>query len=383
MYTLKLTRTDTATQGLVTAWYTNTVNKQYRQYKPGQLEELNLSELPDGVVSVSLVIGQTEYNVTNANLEVNGVNMGANDVDTISTVLSELFLDSIAGGGGGTPDVSTPPHVIYKNVGGQFDDSPTEYNEPSRELYTSLLSTFPTAEHQVIVANPSTNEIYQKMAGAFFPLFGVKKLNGEPTFDYKVDVGRLSQRIRCIFDEATPSKKVVIGSDLDFWPAGIVSIRAVLDEIAKEIYLQVRDTDDITSSKLKVEPDQITMETATDNGGTMRQLFKLLGDTAGGPLDKYTRLAGSDIGHFNPVCRIVVDENVPTRYIEIGSNDPASSIAMRFDIVRNILSLTADYVPRYTDNADAIANGLVRGDVYRINQLAASGNLADFLAIVD
>lgn len=95
---LKLDRSDTATKGLIRALLNDTNLKSYKLYKPGELQQLDLNELSDGNVSISLLIGQRPYSVKREELEINGVMQAAQTIDQISDTLSALFLETTTGG---------------------------------------------------------------------------------------------------------------------------------------------------------------------------------------------------------------------------------------------------------------------------------------------
>lgn len=95
---LKLDRSDTATKGLIRALLNDTNLKSYKLYKPSELQQLDLNELSDGNVSISLLIGQRPYSVKREELQINGVMQTAETIDQISDTLSALFLETTTGG---------------------------------------------------------------------------------------------------------------------------------------------------------------------------------------------------------------------------------------------------------------------------------------------
>lgn len=95
---LKLDRSDTATKGLIRALLNDTNLKSYKLYKPGELQQLDLNELSEGNVSISLLIGQRSYSVKREELQINGVMQTAQTIDQISDTLSALFLETTTGG---------------------------------------------------------------------------------------------------------------------------------------------------------------------------------------------------------------------------------------------------------------------------------------------
>jgi len=117
---LELTRSDNTTKGLIDA-QTDVPNSR-KLFKPTELTELSLNDLGDGIIQISLVIGQTRYKLLNTEFIINGVDQSAETAAQISDTLSTLFLDSNVGGGG-TVDNTTPPFLPFKSISGTFEDS--------------------------------------------------------------------------------------------------------------------------------------------------------------------------------------------------------------------------------------------------------------------
>jgi len=376
MAILKIDRSDVNTKGLVDILIDGVSNKKnYKQFKPSELEALNLIELEDGSVQVAMRIGQTDYNFTNTNVEINGVDQTGQTIDQIKDTLSLLFIDS-TGGGGGTTDVSTPPHVVYKSAANELDDTTTIFTpggSGSPELQTDMNDITSGERLRNIINAVSFILSLRFGVGTYKEVFNVEKINGIANEDFITTKGKALQTVRCIHDDIRALKRIIIGNGDDIVPVGTPLLRTILDELLLNIVSQVRDsaqenmfetTQGFDFFEIMATAAAGTIQKAMLRFQTMPDVINFIFNCTIGPAT-------------NPELTIKIDEDPtgPLKRISIGDIGGGAGPFMLFDLISGLYSLNASSLPNYTSDADAGIGGLITGQLYQSKVAGATGDV--------
>lgn len=377
---LKITRSNVATKGLLLFYVEGATNlKSYKLHKPTELQDLGLVENADGGVNVDITIGQINYSFTDTTLWINGVDQTGQTIDDIHDALSPLFLDG-TGGGGGTTDVSTPPHIVYKNAGGELDDSPTQWDNG---MFT-LLTLIANAGFQVTEATAPDQKIIQmNFNGIDKNVFNLNKINGTASEDFLFSLGKDLQSISMTEDAALNQKIIRIGNANAIVPFGTPIRRAVIDESQGEVFLQSRSSDEENGTKIFADERSFFVEITTAGGATVLNFIKIVTQMTGA-LQDVTVVLGNEAEPENQV-RIINDQNTPNQKIIISDETNTSVPWMIFDITNQKYTMNLDRLPKFDGNTDAIAGGLTIGDLYTCSAETAGGTPRPYraLAIVE
>lgn len=375
---LKLVRANVNTDGLIQIRYDDTIKKRYGLHKPSELEDLQLVETTDSV-EVSIIIAQHRYSVLKENLLINGVDQSGQTIDQISDTLSALFIDS-TGGGGGTTDISTPPHVIYKTDLGEFGDSPTTFDNVANELVTELIETA-TAERLKTTENGYSHTKEMRFGVAWKAVLRMLKLNGIANEDFSIQIGKALQALRVIFDATAGEKKIIIGNANDIIPAGSLLLREVVDEVNKQIIHEIKDTDDASISRLVQEPLSQKFYGGVNNAGLTYALLSLITDTST-VNEVFNLYFGADAVADSPYIRIKNDPGANEKFLYLGNEASAHKPWIKIDMIRQLISMAPDAFPLYDSTIAAIAGGLVAGDLYVMPTIGKNGGESKAICIV-
>lgn len=362
---LKITRSNVATKGLILFYIDGATNqKSYKLHKPTELQDLGLVENSDGGVSVDITIGQINYPFSDTTLWINGVDQTGQTIDQIHDTLSALFLDS-TGGGGGTTDVSTPPHIIYKNIAGEFDNSPTTFDVAGNELVTELLQPVSSERIRTTENGYSYNK-EMRFGVTYKTILSLIKLNGIPNEDFQTKLGKALQAIRCIYDDVAGTKKIIIGNDNDIVPVGTPLLRTTFNENDLSIKNETRNAAQDQAFNISQTPTIYEIAALLQTSLIYETLLKieLLGN------NDYKATFGS-ITQLKYAINIL---NLVGATEQIEISDVADALApwMIFDIKNQKYRMNTGTLPRFNGEAAAILGGLTTGDLYRCENVVNS-----------
>lgn len=315
------------------------------------------------------------------------VNPGADGVIFIDFETQEIFsfnLETLtwiligSGSGGGTPDVSTTPHVIYKNALGQFDNSPTTWDVG---MFT-LLTFIANAGFTFIEATAPDQKIMQLDCGGVFKnLFNLNKLNGALNDDFLFLLGKGLQSMSMEQDDNGTGERVIrIGNANQIVPFGTPIRRIILDEIAGEVFMQCRDGAEENGMKILVDDRGYGVEVTTAGGAEVVNYIKIVTQIVT-PNRSVTLVLGHEALPGRQI-RIIDDSDTPNQKIIISDETDANVPWMIFDISGLKYSMNADRLQRFDGNADALLGGLSVNDLYRVDALNVNAKPYSAIAIV-
>lgn len=376
---LKITRSNVATKGLLLFYVEGATNlKSYKLHKPTELQDLGLVENADGGVNVDITIGQINYSFTDTTLWINGVDQTGQTIDDIHDALSPLFLDG-TGGGGGTTDVSTPPHIVYKNAGGELDDSPTQWDNG---MFT-LLTLIANAGFQVTEATAPDQKIIQmNFNGIDKNVFNLNKINGTASEDFLFSLGKDLQSISMTEDAALNQKIIRIGNANAIVPFGTPIRRAVIDESQGEVFLQSRSSDEENGTKIFADERSFFVEITTSYGTEVFNIIKTSSNIPSAPGFKTVTLTLGDEGTPAAQVRILQDDDNNVLKQIVGDETNTHSAFMVFDQKLQRYTMSDVVIQTYLDQADAVGAGLTSGDLYKVDILSVTGGAAKAICIV-